>query len=471
GNVFNNGLSVTGGSADRLNNIEQVLIENPGSSATITVNAFQIAGSVLLDQPGVATAQHFALVCQNCLQQPDFTLDLSPTAVAVCVPDSTVIDVEVGSLLGFTNPVNLSVSGLPTGVSGNWDNPVAVPPTSQLLTLNATGAAQAGNSLATVSGTSTTGLKEAELALNLFDQSPVAGALLSPANGAINLDPSVTLSWAAVPQAGGYVVDVATDAAFVTIVETVSTEATTIELSLDTSTQYYWRVGVSNACGSDQSVTASFTTRPEPGDCPIGVPTAMVFFDDVEGGDNGWVLGNGGTGSNTWERTQVDAASGAWSWHADAPAAIADQSLVSPTIDLPGVAELPITLRYENRQVIEDANGACWDGAILEVSTDDGNNWQQIDTGDLLSQPYDGTVNTFNQGPNPLAGLEAWCGDPAPWQESTVDLSDFAGESIQLRFRIGTDSTQGREGWYVDDFRVDSCRGIELFEDSFESPE
>lgn len=470
GNVFNNGVSTTGGNPDRLNNIEQVLIEDPGSWATITIDAFQIAGSVLLDQPGVSTAQHFALVCQNCLEQPDFTLGIDPIEVDVCVPESAEVVVDIDNVLGFIDPVNLNVSGLPPAVTVDFDNPVVVPPGAATLGLNFTGSVTPDSTTAIVSGSSTTGVHEASLNISAFNQVPVGSATQAPADQALNVEPEVMFSWSAVPQAGQYTLEVSTDASFNTLVQTVTTEQTEVILTLNTSSEYFWRVRVANACGEQISDVASFTTRPEPGDCPIGILPEPVFFDDVEGGDNGWIQGTGGVG-NTWARSQVDSASGSWSWHADAPAAISDQALISPVLALPGLSELPITLRFENRQSIEanSSTVACWDGAILEVSTDGGTNWTQLENSVLLSQPYTGTVGNFSQGPNPLAGLEAWCGDPAPWQQSTVDLSDYAGQDVQLRFRIGTDGTVGREGWYIDDIRVESCRSIELFADGFES--
>ena len=40
-----------------------------------------------------------------------------------------------------------------------------------------------------------------------------------------------------------------------------------------------------------------------------------------------------------------------------------------------------------------------------------------------------------------------------------------------LRFRVGTDGTVGgREGWTIDDVRVESCVGEDIFADGFESP-
>jgi hypothetical protein len=134
GNNFSGGVSQPGGSADRLNNIEQVTLAAPGTSATITVDAFAIAGSVLLDQPAVVTAQHFALVCQNCLEQPDFTVSIDPSELTACVPENQDVAVSVGGLLGFSEPVTLAVTGLPSGTSGNFsNNPVTPLPGSSTL--------------------------------------------------------------------------------------------------------------------------------------------------------------------------------------------------------------------------------------------------------------------------------------------------------------------------------------------------
>ncbi len=59
---------------------------------------------------------------------------------------------------------------------------------------------------------------------------------------------------------------------------------------------------------------------------------------------------------------------------------------------------------------------------------------------------------------NPLAGLQAWCGDPQDWLNSIVDINTYAGQTVQFRFRVGTDSSVSREGWSIDDVVVQSCQ-------------
>ena len=59
---------------------------------------------------------------------------------------------------------------------------------------------------------------------------------------------------------------------------------------------------------------------------------------------------------------------------------------------------------------------------------------------------------------NPLGGRDAWCGDPQPYLNSIVDVSAYAGQTVQFRFRLGTDSSVGRpDGWNIDDVVVQSC--------------
>lgn len=66
GNVFAAGWSTTGGSADQLNNLENVYIQSPvAGEVTVTVTATAIAGDGV-PYDGDATDQDFALVCFNC---------------------------------------------------------------------------------------------------------------------------------------------------------------------------------------------------------------------------------------------------------------------------------------------------------------------------------------------------------------------------------------------------------------------
>jgi bacillopeptidase F (M6 metalloprotease family) len=133
------------------------------------------------------------------------------------------------------------------------------------------------------------------------------------------------------------------------------------------------------------------------------------------------------------------------------------------------VGQNPITLKFWNFQTLEDSTSGCYDGAILEVSSDGGTTWTQVPTANLLTDPYNGAVSASFS--NPLAGLQAWCGDPQPYLNSIADVSSYAGQTVNFRFRLGSDSSVSKEGWYIDDVKVQSCEPFDppLFADGFET--
>ncbi len=79
GNVFDNGQSVSGGSADALNNMENVFVMG-GGVATIRVQATNISGDAVFYN-GDSTDQDFALVCSNCEMLEEIMLSTGFEAV------------------------------------------------------------------------------------------------------------------------------------------------------------------------------------------------------------------------------------------------------------------------------------------------------------------------------------------------------------------------------------------------------
>jgi len=176
-----------------------------------------------------------------------------------------------------------------------------------------------------------------------------------------------------------------------------------------------------------------------------------IFKDDLENGVANWSTAGGV--QNTWGLSQMRAFSGASSFHAADVSTLSDQILTSTTIALPSTT--PLALHFMNYQSIEN-NGAnrCFDGAVAEISSDGGSTWTRIEN-ELVTDPYDGAVHT-GLG-NTIAGQNAWCADPQGWVESITRLDAFAGQTVQVRFRLLTDSSVGREGWYLDDVRITRC--------------
>jgi hypothetical protein len=361
--------------------------------------------------------------------------------------------------------VTLSASGNPAGTTvGFSPNPVT-PPGSSTLTISNTGAAAAGSYAIQIDGTSTTGTKSRTVNLDLFTATPSAVNLLTPADAAGNTPVQPTFTWQAVSAGGTYTIEVASDAGFSNIIETASglTGTTyTLNATLNTSSTYYWRVRAGNACGTGSfSAVRSFTTVPGPGDCGPGTSPVQLFTETFETGAAGWT--HSGTG-DTWALSGVRVHSGVSSFNSTHPAAVSDQFLVSPAVVLPSGA-LPLSMKFWNHQTIEDRTGGCFDGAVLEISTNGGGAWTRLEA-QLQTDPYNGPVS--NCCSNPIQPTNAWCGDPQDWTLSIVDISAFQGQTVNFRFRSATDSSVGREGWYIDDVSVQACTGA-IFNDGFES--
>lgn len=395
-----------------------------------------------------------ALVWDGQGEVSDFSLRVTPPIQAVCASRNADYDVAVQASPDFVTPVALSVQGAPAGATATFSvNPVT-PPGNSRLTIANTAAAAPGRYTLTVAGVTSTVTHTSTVGLDLFAARPMAPALLTPVDGATTVSTRPTFTWEPLAGAVNYTVQVATDAAFTQIVQTatnLSSASWQPLADLAESTTYYWRVQATNACGAGAfSAVHRFTTPAGPGQCSPGFEPNILYSQDFETGAPGWT--HGGL-EDRWSLSARRVHQGALAYQALAPAIVSDQWLVSPPIALP-IGQAPLTLAFWNYQHIESRGDGCFDGALLEVSTDDGQTWTQVETG-LLTDPYDGLIaSSFN---NPLADRNAWCGDPQDWLNSVVELDAYAGQTVRFRFRLGTDRSISREGWAIDDLVVQSC--------------
>ncbi len=394
-------------------------------------------------------------------------LGADPSEANICAGDDAAYTITANN--PFVPPVTMSLTGEPAGTSATFDpNPLPGPlPQDTVLTISDTGGVTPGSYLMTVTGDDGSTVFDLFLTLNAFDAAPGPPTLLLPIDGATNQPPRPTFEWSTASQAQSYTIEIATDPGFGDIVASASglTSTTyTAEVDLATNTEHYWRVRADNACGvGANSATFSFITEPMPGDCTFGTDTNEIFTDDLETGAPGWTHSGP---SDTWVLSGARTHSGVNAYYATDVGVVSDQYLVSPMVGLPS-DEAPLTLQFWNWQEIEDFGTGCFDGAVVEISSDGGSNWIRLES-ELLTDPYDGEVSTCCS--NPIGGENAWCGDPQDWLESIVDLDAFAGQLVQFRFRLATDSSVSREGWYVDDVVVQSCLGnTMIFADGFES--
>lgn len=396
--------------------------------------------------------------------EPGFALSVvSGLEVSICTGDDATFDLNLGSIEGFDMPVTLSAMGHPAGTTAGFSvNPVPSLPGTSTLTIGNTGTALAGEYDIEITGIAAVSPnRTAEAGLQVLDAVPATPTLILPANMAVNAPLTPAFEWSDVG-AEEYVIEVATDAGFNDIVlsESLHEEEFTPLEPLSSSTTYYWRVRAINACGpSADSPVFSFTTLSLPGDCPVGQVETVAYAFDFEDGAQGWTH-SAVVGPDTWALSGANPNTGAQHWHGDDVNQPSDQRLTSPVLAIPtGLNNL--NFRFFNYQDFENDGANCWDAGILEVSTDGGTSFTQVPNANLLTDPYNGTVNGGGNPPNVLAGQMGWCGAPQPYTDSRVDISALAGEmEVRFRFRIGTDITVGRPGWDIDDVSVVGCSTV-----------
>ena len=93
---------------------------------------------------------------------------------------------------------------------------------------------------------------------------------------------------------------------------------------------------------------------------------------------------------------------------------------------------------------------AGWDAGIVEVSTN-GRTWDKVD-GKLVRGAYDGEISP--DGLASLQGVSSFWGDSDGYREIVVDLSDYAGESVFIRFSFQSDAAARVRGWWIDDIQI-----------------
>lgn len=402
---------------------------------------------------------------------PCASVVIIPATTEMCAADGTG-DFPLSLASGFNATTNLSVANCPAGATCGFSvNPVVNPATDSVLELSSLAGVSSGNYVISVMGVdSVDGSLSAvsDVLLSIVDSAPGAPTLSMPADGATDINPiQRQFDWDAIADAEEYLFELASDPGFTNIVDTAMVGGTTYvsDATLDGETTYYWRVSATNLCGPGvASAVFDFVTAPVPGECPSGLVPVKTAGFDFESGEQGWTH-TSQLGSDTWALSGANPNSGSQHWHADDVETDSDQLLISPPMALQS-GRTPLTLQFWNFQDME-SNGpaACWDGGVLEISTDGGANFSQVAGANLQSDPYDGPF----QSNSVLFGEDGWCGDPQPYLNSVVDLNAFAGQTVEFRFRIATDGAVSDYGWDIDDVMVQGCDTDDVFDDSFGS--
>lgn len=93
-----------------------------------------------------------------------------------------------------------------------------------------------------------------------------------------------------------------------------------------------------------------------------------------------------------------------------------------------------------------------YDGGVVEISTDGGTTWADLGNRFILGY-YTDSIDAASG--TALAGRKAFTGSNGTgFIKTDVNLSAYAGQSVQLRWRFVSDNGTSVNGWYVDDILV-----------------
>lgn len=440
GNVFAGGVSVTGGGPDIRNNLEQVmLLPGTASQVTIRVRATNI-NSDGVPGNGDDTDQDFALyVFNGTLQSPTGSIALGRNAYGCTgLLDVTVSDenlrgqgtVSVEAVSGSESTPEIVVltedaalPGVFTGtipLSANGALPVPGDGTLQV---------SHGDRVTAIYRDADDGSGQPAVATDRADvdcQPPVITALaVQPGTT------SAVVTWTTSEPADSTVLYGLTaalgstkqDAAF-------GTSHSVVVTGLAECTGYRFAVRSTDRQGNaalDDNNGQSY------GFATGGLST---LFDHSLDTDPGWaVTGNWAYGAATGSCQDPAAGHTGTNVYGTSLAACYTNSttsdLVSPVLALP--AATPITLSFWDWITLE----ACCDRGYLNLSADGG----------------------------PWVTLQTRSANAANWKETQVDLSAYAGSSVQLQWSFHADISVAAGGWNLDDLKLTAprtCAGAPL---------
>ncbi len=461
GNVTSSAVSVTGGSADSRNTVEQVRFTAPtDGSYTLRVKGTSVPGDGSLG----SARQGYGLVASGAFALPDAAPLAAPASMNVASNNTSGVQVQGGSVGGASSYQLYRADGLCEDVSSE-DFRLAQHGNSSTLTddltiggfayayrMRAVGGDIEGNASSCVDTVS----------LDSCDLPPQLA--LSPADvDASHVTCRVALDWndstSRCPTASGvnYRVERASTPNMAGATE-IATGLSSSALNDDSVIQdqvNFYRLSTEDSLGNEITDTRIIAATPSG---PQG-PSAGDFLDDVD--NRAYAVLQA-----PWQYSTV-ASAGSYSYH-NAPDGSTYSANTCAYLTLP-----PLTvgdagsLSFKARFDLE----AEWDGVVLEISTDGGSNWSTL-------TPNGGYPSSFAQTGSPAVNA---CGYPASqaafsgssagqFVSYNANLAAYAGDTVQLRWAFSSDPGSEEAGFYLDEIRVQSTFNV-LFKSGFEAGE
>lgn len=172
---------------DRANtNFSGTFTQANNSNGNYVVFAVTGTGFTVTAIPGVASdgvqrapLNGIQIVPAGQVSNPDFTLSSAPSSAIVSSGSSTTSTVSIGAVNGFSGSVNLSISGLPAGVSASLSPAAVTPGVSSMLMVKTAANTPPGSTMLNITGASALATHSVGLALTVNNAGAPSGRTIS----------------------------------------------------------------------------------------------------------------------------------------------------------------------------------------------------------------------------------------------------------------------------------------------------
>ena len=185
---------------------------------------------------------------------------VSPSNTSLCTADTESFDVSVAG--DFEGDVTVTSTSSPTGLTVEIENPITTSGGSVTATLGSLVTVDAGTY--TITFTATDGTNTITTTAEVTVETPPTVAnLIVPVDGSTGVALMPSFDWNNIANADGYTIEIATDADFNNVINTVDLTTNTYNqaTALLHETVYFWRISAENDCGGSLSSTNNFTTE------------------------------------------------------------------------------------------------------------------------------------------------------------------------------------------------------------------
>jgi subtilisin-like proprotein convertase family protein len=392
-------------------NVNILLSTDGGATFTTLASNVPNDGSQLVNVPNVATTTAIVMViCANgtffdisnnyftiTAVTFDYTLSVVQDTVAVCQSGNAVFNLNIGSIGGYSNAVQLTTTGLPAPATAALVPASVNPGNASQLTISNTATVAPGDYPFTIQANSTSGIKTIEAVLRIIDNSPDVPFPIAPSNVSTNVTTPVTFSWLSSGNGVLYRFEAATDGSFTNLVTAVDGLTATSLTANDflAQTTYYWRVRAYTGCDTTSySNIFAFTTSAcfgESNSAHVEIPVA---------------------GTPTITSTLVVNSTGT----------IGDLNVVGLTGTHSWIADMTVSLTSPEGTTVVLFHNICGDYDNFDLNLDD-----EATLGSLPCPPVGGG---FYQPENPLSAFDGE--DPAgTWILTISDNTDQDGGELE----------------------------------------